>query len=150
LLETRSSQSVTASSKDFLIGRFTVNSAQPVAMSRMSVDKAEFGEKAPHAAIPAEFALHANFPNPFNPTTVIRYELPVPSRVRLSVFNILGQEVATLVNKEIGAGYQSVEWNTDNTNGIALPSGVYIYRLEATSVSTGKEFNQVRKMVLMK
>ena len=151
LLETRSSQSVTASSKDFLIGRFSVTTgAQAITVSRMSVNKSETGEKAPLSAIPAEYALQANFPNPFNPTTVIRYELPEPSTVKLSVYNILGQEIDTLINKEVGAGYQSVEWNTDNNNGMALPSGVYIYRMNATSLTTGKEFNQVRKMVLMK
>ena len=61
--------------------------------------------------------------------------------VRLSVFNILGQQVATLVNGEVGAGYQSVEWNASNSNGVALPSGIYIYRLEVTSVSNKLTLN---------
>jgi hypothetical protein len=100
--------------------------------------------------IPAAFALQMNYPNPFNPTTVIRYDLPEASTVRLSVFNILGQEVATLVNSVVDAGYQSVEWNTENRSGVSLPSGIYMYRLQATSLMNGKEFVQVNKMVLLK
>jgi flagellar hook assembly protein FlgD len=70
--------------------------------------------------------------------------------VKLSVFNILGQLVATLVNGQVEAGYQAVEWNTDNSSGISLPSGIYIYRIDATSSTSGKSFSQVKKMVLMK
>jgi hypothetical protein len=102
------------------------------------------------AAIPTVFALHANYPNPFNPSTMIQYDLPEASTVKLSVFNILGQLVATLVNGHVEAGYQAVEWNTDNSGGKSLSSGMYIYRIDATSSTTGKSFSQVRKMVLMK
>jgi hypothetical protein len=99
---------------------------------------------------PVEYALHANYPNPFNPTTQIKFDLPEESSVRLSIFNLLGQEVATLVDGVMNAGYQSVEWNTANHEGAALPSGMYMYRLQATSLKTGKEFHDVMKMVLMK
>ena len=99
-------------------------------------------------AMPTAYELHANYPNPFNPSTVINYDLPEASMVRLSIYNILGQEVATLVNGVVEGGYRSVTWNADEKGGV--PSGIYIYRMQATSLTTGKEFVKVNKMVLMK
>ncbi len=89
--------------------------------------------------IPNQFSLQQNFPNPFNPSTVIRYQLPVTSFVTVQVFNTLGQEVALLVNEVQEAGYKSVEWNADG-----LPSGVYVYKLSAGT------FVNVKKMLLMR
>ena len=89
--------------------------------------------------IPTVFALSQNYPNPFNPSTTIKYDLPVDTRVTLKVFNIIGQEVATLVNGEQKAGHPSVEWNAGN-----LASGVYLYRLEAGS------FTSVKKLLLLR
>jgi hypothetical protein len=106
-------------------------------------------EQSSVSAIPTEYALHENYPNPFNPTTLIRYDLPEASTVTLSVFNILGQKVATLVNGEVAAGYQTAEWNASNSSGVSVPSGIYLYRLQVTSLN-GKEFHEVKKMVLMK
>jgi hypothetical protein len=126
-------------------------SAAPGCSAGIGVGKAGLGDASEMSnAVPAQYALHANYPNPFNPTTQIKFDLPEASTVRLSVFNILGQEVATLVDGAMGAGYQSVEWNTANLQGSALPSGIYMYRLQATSMTTGKEFHDVMKMVLMK
>jgi hypothetical protein len=118
----------------------------------------EFSETAPgkviaisgQSELPTAYDLSVNYPNPFNPTTTIEYALPDPSRVTLKVYNVLGQEVATLVNDVMDAGYQSVNWNASNNNGISLSSGVYIYRLQATSIASGKEFMKVRKMLLLK
>ncbi|OLD61386.1 MAG: hypothetical protein AUI33_14650 [Ignavibacteria bacterium 13_1_40CM_2_61_4] len=90
-----------------------------------------------------------NFPNPFHPTTTIRFAVPERSAVRLSVFTVLGQEVATLVDGEVGPGYQSVEWKAVDKNGRVLAPGIYLYRLQAKSLKTGV-FHQVRKMVLLK
>jgi len=89
--------------------------------------------------IPTSFELYQNYPNPFNPTTNIKYALPKESRVRINVFNILGQEVATLVNSVMPAGYHSVDFKANN-----IPSGMYIYKIETES------FSQVKKMLLMK
>jgi hypothetical protein len=102
------------------------------------------------SALPGAYALHANYPNPFNPTTVIKYDLPEASSVKLTVFNVLGQQIVTLVNNTVTAGYQSVEWNADNQNGASIPSGIYFYRVEAKSLTSNREFVEVRKMLLMK
>ena len=89
--------------------------------------------------IPTEFALYQNFPNPFNPTTNIKFDLPKESSVTVKVYNVLGEEVATLINRVMPAGKQNVEFNASK-----LASGMYIYRIQAG------DFVQVRKMMLMK
>ncbi len=97
-------------------------------------------------AMPAMFLLNQNYPDPFNPRTRIDYVLPGRAQVRLCVFNVLGQVVATLVNGPQDAGRESAVFDA-----AALPSGVYLYRLEATSTShPGKSFSEVRKMILAK
>jgi len=90
-------------------------------------------------AVPKEFKLEQNFPNPFNPTTTIQYQLPQDAKVTLKVYDILGSEVATLINAEQEAGYYEVNWNASN-----LASGVYIYRLQTGS------FVSVKKMMLLR
>jgi len=86
-----------------------------------------------------EFTLDQNFPNPFNPNTLIKYSIPNSSQVSLKIFNTLGQEMETLVNEEKQVGTYEVNWNASN-----LQSGVYFYRLQAGS------FVQTRKMILLK
>ncbi|RMI25801.1 MAG: T9SS C-terminal target domain-containing protein, partial [Calditrichaeota bacterium] len=95
-------------------------------------------------SIPETFVLQQNFPNPFNPTTRIRFGLPVSGRVRLEVFNILGQRVATLLNASRSPGYHVVEFH-----GEQLPSGVYFYRIEVTIHGT-RRFQAVRRMLLVR
>jgi hypothetical protein len=89
--------------------------------------------------IPLEFGLSQNFPNPFNPTTVIQYGLPKASRVSLEVFSVLGQRVTVVDEGERIAGYHEVRFDASS-----LPSGVYVYRLQAG------EFTQTRKLVLVR
>ncbi len=91
------------------------------------------------AGIPSRFALHQNYPNPFNPSTSIRYEIPTTSIVSLKVFDMVGQEVATLAEGERTAGVYIADLNAAN-----LASGTYIYRLQAGS------FSQVKKLALVK
>ena len=96
-------------------------------------------------AVPTEFALFQNFPNPFNPTTTIRYDLPEKSKVFLGIYNILGQRITTLIsNKEETAGRKQVVWDGRNAFGSQVATGIYIYRLRA-----GK-FTKVQKMLLIK
>jgi hypothetical protein len=89
--------------------------------------------------IPKEFTLSQNYPNPFNPSTVIRYQLPAAAHVRIKVYDIRGQEVATLADGVQEAGYRTVEWN-----GSGNSSGVYFYKLEAGS------FSDTKKMLMLK
>jgi hypothetical protein len=90
-------------------------------------------------AAPTVFALYQNYPNPFNPSTLVRYDVPAATRVSLKVYNVLGQEVATLVSETKPAGRYSVEWNA---TGVA--NGVYFYHLVAG------EFQSIKKMVVLK
>jgi hypothetical protein len=91
------------------------------------------------ARVPESFSLAQNFPNPFNPGTTISYQIPAQGHVTLKVFDVLGREIATLVNKDQIAGYKSVTWDASN-----IPSGLYFYRLQT------KDFTQTRKLLLMK
>ena len=88
---------------------------------------------------PTEYLLHQNYPNPFNPVTKIKYQLPELSFVTLKVYDVLGNEIAALVNKEKPAGSYEVEFNATS-----LPSGVYFYTIRTN------EFIETKKMVLMK
>ena len=98
--------------------------------------------------LPKEFSLLQNYPNPFNPQTEIRYELPEAANVRLTVYNLLGQELSTIVDNQQEAGFHRATWFGRNNNGQSLASGVYIYKLTANSHT--RSFKQVRKMVLLR
>ena len=95
-------------------------------------------------AIPAEFELKANYPNPFNPTTTIEYTLGSSSVVQLDIYNISGQKVRTLANATQAAGTYSAVWDGTDNNGNAVSSGAYIYSINAEG------FQQSRKMMLIK
>ncbi|MGB2769137.1 MAG: T9SS type A sorting domain-containing protein, partial [Candidatus Zixiibacteriota bacterium] len=85
-----------------------------------------------------------NYPNPFNPRTSIRFALPQDAHVSLTVYNVLGQKVVTLVDEEQPAGYETVWWDGKDATGDEVSSGIYFYRLEAD------EFLEVKKMLLVK
>ncbi|MCX6162361.1 MAG: T9SS type A sorting domain-containing protein [Ignavibacteriae bacterium] len=88
---------------------------------------------------PAGYSLCQNFPNPFNPSTKISFQLPVVSSSSLKIFDITGKEVATLVNERLNAGTYTVDWNASE-----FPSGVYFYRL------TAEGYGETRKMMLIR
>jgi hypothetical protein len=94
--------------------------------------------------IPDTYVLHQNYPNPFNPITMLRYDLPKDALVNITIYDMLGREVRTLVNTTQDAGFKSVIWNATNNQGMSVSSGVYIYSIEAG------EFTQTKKMVLLK
>ena len=103
------------------------------------------------ADVPKEFALLQNFPNPFNPSTVIRYTLPIQSEVSLKIYNVMGQVVRTLVEGVRESGEGQVEWNSTNDAGFAVSSGVYFFRIDAAGLTEPQRtFTQVRKMLLLK
>ncbi|MCU7495692.1 MAG: T9SS type A sorting domain-containing protein [Ignavibacteria bacterium] len=94
--------------------------------------------------VPADYALEQNYPNPFNPSTTIRFNLKTGARVSLKVYNILGMEVANLVNGSMPAGQKAVSFNASK-----LSSGMYIYSLRVEGMD-GSKFTSVRKMMLLK
>jgi hypothetical protein len=98
----------------------------------------------PQVSVPNKFKLGQNYPNPFNPTTTIRYSVPVQTRVRLRVFDLIGREVASLVDEEEVSGNYVVTWHGTDNNGKPLASGVYFYKLEGSGQQITK------KMVLLK
>ena len=94
--------------------------------------------------LPEEFALGQNYPNPFNPSTQIRYALPEQSRVTITIYNMLGGKVRTLVNDFQDAGYRNILWNATNDHGSPVSAGMYIYTIQAGN------FYQAKKMILLK
>lgn len=94
--------------------------------------------------IPKAYHLSQNYPNPFNPVTTINYQIPTDQRVRLSIYNILGQEVKTLVNSEQFAGYYTIRWDGSNNSYAKLSSGTYFYVIQT------ENYRQVKKMLLLK
>ncbi len=106
-----------------------------------------------NSGMPNSFAISANYPNPFNPSTNIDYQLPGPAEVQLTVYNVLGQRVRTLINGNRLPGYYQVKWDGRDYNGAKVGSGIYIYEFtaRATDLSAGAtDFRQVQKMILLK
>jgi hypothetical protein len=95
-------------------------------------------------SIPEAFTLHQNFPNPFNPVTTLRYDLPSDALVTLSIYDMLGKEITQLVNTTQEAGFKSVQWDATDSMGRPVSAGVYLYQIQAG------EFVQTKKMVLLK
>ncbi len=94
--------------------------------------------------LPQKFTLEQNFPNPFNPFTTLRYDLPEDALVNITIYDMLGRKVKTLVNTTQDAGFKSVIWDATNNQGRPASAGVYLYNLQAG------EFVQTKKMVLLK
>jgi hypothetical protein len=90
-------------------------------------------------SVPKNFELHQNYPNPFNPTTMIKYNLPKSSHVALKIYNLVGQEIATLVNELQSAGEYEITWQPKG-----LPSGLYFYKIQAG------DFSETKKIILQK
>ncbi|MCY3757213.1 MAG: dockerin type I domain-containing protein, partial [Acidobacteria bacterium] len=143
-----------------LQGRVRLPSGQPVAGARVRlfdldglhrVAEAATDESGwfslsstiPAPSLPRQFHLGQNYPNPFNPSTTIPFHLPVSSRVRLDVYNLLGQRVATLVDGELPAGFHSVRWDATDSAGRPAGAGLYLYRL------LGGGMNLTGRMVLI-
>lgn len=96
------------------------------------------------SSVPAKFSLYNNYPNPFNPTTTITYNLPEAANVVLKIYNVLGKEVRTLLNTRQQPGTQSVVWDGRNELGVKVSSGVFVCRLQAGGLF------QTKKMLLLK
>ncbi|MCB1048942.1 MAG: T9SS type A sorting domain-containing protein, partial [Calditrichaeota bacterium] len=101
--------------------------------------------------LPTAFALEGNYPNPFNPSTTIRYALPEAARVTITLYNAAGQRVRTLVEGRQSAGFRQVVWDGRDERGESVSSGVYLYRMTARNgTETGPGFTATAKMVLLK
>ena len=98
----------------------------------------------PEPFTPEEFVLHQNYPNPFNPVTTLRYDLPENSLVNVTIYDMLGRQVKTLINQTQDAGYRSVIWDATNNFGKPVSAGIYLYQIQAG------EYMQTKKMVLLK
>ena len=94
--------------------------------------------------LPTTYAVHQNHPNPFNPVTSLRYDLPEDGIVNITVFDMMGRRVSTLMNSHQNAGYKSIQWNATNTAGQPVSAGIYLYTIRAG------EFMQTKKMILLK
>ncbi len=94
--------------------------------------------------IPENYGLAQNYPNPFNPETMIEFQLPENADVSIMIYNLLGQEVKTLVEEKMEAGYQKITWTGRDNNGVKVPSGMYIVQMQAGN------FRQIRKMTILR
>ena len=94
--------------------------------------------------IPNIFVFHQNYPNPFNPITLLEYDLPKDELVNITIYDMKGRMVKTLINGLQTAGYKSVQWNATNDRNETVSAGVYLYSIQAG------EFRQTKKMVLLK
>ena len=94
--------------------------------------------------LPEVFSLHQNYPNPFNPVTKLRYDLPENGHVNITIYDMLGREVKTLINQTQDAGYRSVIWDATNDYGKPISAGIYLYQIQAG------EYMRTKKMVLLK
>jgi hypothetical protein len=115
------------------------NHGDLVGSARLVVSDLPTSLRDPLYQIPHKFSLFQNYPNPFNPVTMIKYQIPINSDVELSIYNLLGQKVTTMVNEHQQAGFHQVEWDASG-----ISSGVYFYQL------VSGEYREVRKMMLLR
>jgi hypothetical protein len=119
-----------------------------------AVDNLEIQQHITSAGIgnsfPSTFALEQNYPNPFNPSTTIRYRLPVETRTTVRIYDVTGRLVRTLVDEPEEAGTYAISWDGRSDAGLAVSTGVYVYRLQARTKSPANEFTEVKKMLLLK
>ena len=94
--------------------------------------------------VPVYFNVFQNFPNPFNPVTTLRYDLPETGLVNITIYDMLGRQVKTLINQTQDAGFKSVVWNATNAYGKPVSAGIYLYQIQAG------EYISTKKMVLLK
>ena len=119
-----------------------------ILFNEVKIDLSE--NSAQKGLLPKQFALHQNYPNPFNLSTVIKYDLPVSSHVRIAIYNLLGQLILELVNEKRQAGFFTSIWDGDNNQGQLVASGVYFLRMETRSLDGLQNFVSTNKLALIK
>ncbi|MCL4708500.1 T9SS type A sorting domain-containing protein [bacterium] len=135
------------------IAKVTLNAAQNAALQTLfKYRSASTSVANAENSIPDNYVLHGNYPNPFNPSTVISFQLPVSSDVTLSIFNTNGQLVRQVASGKLASGRHSIVWDATNERGERVASGVYLYVIKAgdPSADSGQGFTAQRKLVLMK
>ena len=146
IIEDMSENNVTAATLDWTVhvtdGIDTVEADN--APFSITMDGADALSAYLEGLIPDEFALHQNYPNPFNPVTTLRYDLPEADLVNITIYDMLGREVKTLINQTQDAGYRSVIWDATNNYGKPVSAGIYLYQIHAG------EYISTKKMVLLK
>ena len=110
----------------------------------VTISYSEMGTDNEEGIMPIQYALHQNYPNPFNPITTLRYDIPENSHVTITIYNMLGRQVKTLINQTQDAGYKSVIWDATNDYGKPVSAGIYLYQIQAG------EYISTKKMVLLK
>ena len=116
----------------------------PVFVGLTSADKNK-------TSIPDKYTLSQNYPNPFNPGTTIEFGLPKEGFVKISIYDINGKLVSTLLSEQRGAGHHIIKWNAKDKSGNSLTSGIYYYKMEVSDpAKAGTGFQQTNKMILMK
>jgi hypothetical protein len=146
---------------EFVQLRFVASDYAPGSLVEALVDDIEIlalnvvtgiGESDDVAALPTRFELHQNYPNPFNPSTTIEFAVPTNARVDIKVFNLLGQEVRTLLSGTKAAGRYSLVWDGKDNSGSRVASGIYIYKMKAESRSepNGQKYLESKKLILLK
>ncbi len=145
LLYSLSGETISAGRSDlFAIRNLTTSRVQIADLASADGQYVSVTKPSDAASLPSEYALSQNYPNPFNPETQIEFALPAAGHTRLAIYNLLGQEVRTLVDNDLPAGTHTIRWDGHDSRGNAAASGIYLYRLEATGVSL------TRKMAMVK
>jgi hypothetical protein len=146
IIEDMSDNNVTAATLEWTVyvtdGQDTVEADN--APYTMGIDGANALSAYLEGLLPDEFALRQNYPNPFNPVTTLLYDLPENGHVNITIYDMLGRNIKTLINQTQDAGYKSVIWDATNDYGKPVSAGVYLYQIQAG------EFVQTKKMVLLK
>ena len=126
------------------VGVTNVSNSGDTMTCNFSISSLDVEDQADDGPLPHSYSLKQNYPNPFNPETKIEYNLKEDGRVKLEVFNILGQKIFTLVNRHEQKGNHVVTWNGTDQEGRSLPSGIYLYQV------TTADFQKANKMILLK
>ena len=128
--------------------RFLINCSGAGLANRISSTAKADQEVAETTLLPIKFELHSNFPNPVRNATSFGLDLPERSQVNLGVYDVLGRKVATLLDEEVDAGFQTVAWSLKRTGDVS--PGVYFYRVDAVGLESRQHFSQTRKLLVVK
>ena len=135
---------------DAIKKQYTRNLGTGNGIELMEIEQRSTAVQETPLTVPDQFIVYQNYPNPFNPSTTIGYKLSQQSSVKVTVYNLQGQEIKSFALGEQAAGSQKVVWDGRNSDGAPLASGVYVYRVRAVSMQDGKIFDKSAKMVLLK